>query len=196
MRPLKRSRWLRPHREAARPDLHIPISDTPATPGSTPGKPDGSSTPAGAETSALKILVRHLRELEKSVSGMELEDSRWLTEDDQPADREKGLLVRYRTGGELAEGQGEARLWISGRRAKLKARWEDDHGMSDLQERFNLTLGDRPRWGDRVFPSLADLATALVGLMRVRLQDLSSVPYRPESRLTRWIESLEAGDRF
>ena len=124
---------------------------------------------------ALSLLVQHFRDLEQEHGPLELSESRWLTSEDEPADLEKGVLVTYGA----RSGSGEVRVWVSPRRVKLKAHWEDHHGLSQLEDRFVVTLGERPTWGDRQFDSLRALAVALVDLMRRRLSELPVAPPGP-----------------
>lgn len=119
----------------------------------------------------LTSLVRHFRSLESTVPQLEVA-SRWLTWNDSPADVESGILISHRR----ENGEGEVRLWVSRRRVKLKARWEDDGSFSELEERFTISLHDPPRWGGVRFDSMEAFTAALFGLMRRRLYDLPVSP--------------------
>lgn len=152
-----------------------------------------TSSPPGPDADLielLSVLVQHFRAFERQCPQFELGESRWLTAEDEPADLEKGVLVIYHADC----GSGEARAWVSPRRVKLKAHWEDIRGLSRHEDRFTCTLGERPTWGDLEFESLGDFAVAVVDLMRRRLTDLALSPHQRTDSPNRTPE-LGAGSR-
>lgn len=120
---------------------------------------------------ALATVVGHLRDLESSLPGLQVGGSGSLTYQDVPVEPEKGVLVTLRPDGDRCE----ARLWISPDRMKLKAR-EQKGGLTELEDRFTVSLGESPVWGKVRFRSPMEFAAALVRFMERRLADLSVSP--------------------
>ncbi|NIP82994.1 MAG: hypothetical protein GWM90_28705 [Gemmatimonadetes bacterium] len=122
------------------------------------------------EGAMLAGLVRELRCLTRVEDGLQAR-ALSIAADDVPTDVERGARFTYGA----VDGRGSVTIAVSRRRIKLKARWAGGDGtISSLEERMLVSLDGRPRCGEEEFGSVGELATALVGRMRRRLEMLRS----------------------
>jgi hypothetical protein len=115
-------------------------------------------------------LIEAFRRTAGAVPGLEVGGRGTVTSGGRPTDAERGILVTYRPEGCA----GEALLWVSARRAKLRVLLEGEDGTrSELEDRLLLSLSRRPSLGRALFDSLDELAGALVEHMSRRLEALA-----------------------
>jgi hypothetical protein len=82
-----------------------------------------------------------------------------------------GFEVQVRRG----EGDAAVALYVSASYAELAVWPKGIHVSTDeaVREPFSVRLVGEYRWGDSVFPSATDLATALIGYMQYRLDSIA-----------------------
>jgi hypothetical protein len=130
--------------------------------------------PAAAQGRELAALVVHLRRLSSQVAGLELDEGS-ITVDGEPTDVDRGVVLRYRP----SCGRGEVKLWVSGRRVRLRTWWTVAGLKSELNDWISVRLGPEPVLARVRYGSGAQLAGALVDLMRRRVEGLPLGPRLP-----------------
>lgn len=116
----------------------------------------------------LRHVIAILHDLATDLPALEVGVHGSATDEDGIVDREKGVAISYAP----ANGIAEARLWLSGRRAKLTT---CSNGRADawmeITDRFVVSLGPRPALAGHSFRSDDAFVHGLLRLMRRRVTD-------------------------
>jgi hypothetical protein len=132
--------------------------------------------PSPEPIALLYELARSLLALAEAVPGLSVEDTESGAHGPLVADQ-RGVVISYRP----PDGNSQVRVGITGRRIKIRTRsLGAGDAWAQLEDRLVITLGHPSLLLGRAYESIPDLATTVVGLMKLRASHVDLAGWRPE----------------